>query len=357
MRVVMPVLTYVPDAMGGSETYAKALVAGLEATADIDLTVISSSTSAGALGVASEHVVRAVRGEPTTSGRLVAVARSLAADTTARRLLREADVVHYPFTVPVPLNVSGTPWVQTLLDVQHRDLPQMFTIAERIYRAVSYDAPARRATRVVTLSEFCRGRIESVLGVPAERIDVAHLGVDLARFVAAEGARQSFVLYPASAWPHKNHRRLIEAMSLLRTVRPDLRLVLTGGRRDALGVLPPWVAHQGHVSDEELGVLYRSAACLAFPSLYEGFGLPPLEAMASGCPVAASRSASLPEVCGDAAYLFDAEDVAGMAAAIDAAMRSSRERVLLGLERARQFTWSNCVEKHVRTYRRAMGQR
>ena len=105
-------------------------------------------------------------------------------------------------------------------------------------------------------------------------------------------------------------------MELVRRDAPALRLVLTGGGLESLGDLPSWVDNRGLVSREELLSLYQRAACLAFPSRYEGFGLPPLEAMASGCPVAAAAAGSLPEVCGDAATMFDPDDAADMAQAI-----------------------------------------
>lgn len=350
LRVVMPVLTLVPGAMGGSETYARALVAGLDSRDDVELTVIASRAAAGALGASSEHVVRSVRGGPATVSRLSAIARGALADGTARALMRDADVVHYPFTVPVPLPPRRVPWVATLLDVQHRDLPAMFSVAERGYRALAYDAAARRARRVITISDFCRQRINDQLGVPLERIDVAHLGVDLDRFTFYDGPREPFVLYPATAWPHKNHARLFEAMRQVRKQRPDLRLVLTGGRREALGALPPWVEHQGVVSDDVLVDLYRRAACLAFPSLYEGFGLPPLEAMASGCPVAVADAGSLREICDPAAVLLDATDPRAIGHGIERALDDAPELIARGHGRAQTFAWEGCVAAHLHSY-------
>ncbi|POC80821.1 glycosyl transferase family 1, partial [Vibrio vulnificus] len=102
-------------------------------------------------------------------------------------------------------------------------------------------------------------------------------------------------MYPARGWAHKNHAKLFEAMKILKKSHPDLTLVLTGGGLDELSP-PDNVEVRGLVSFEELKDLYRTAKCMVFPSLYEGFGLPPLEAMASGCPVASSKSGALPEV-------------------------------------------------------------
>ena len=133
--------------------------------------------------------------------------------------------------------------------------------------------------------------------------------------------------------------------------RPDLRLVLTGGALDGLGELPDWVDRRGLVSSDELRRLYRTAALLAFPSLYEGFGLPSLEAMASGCPVAASNAGSIPEVCGDAAELFDPTDIESIALGIVNALARASELTAAGLEQVRKFSWKRCGDVHLAVYR------
>jgi glycosyltransferase involved in cell wall biosynthesis len=297
------------------------------------------------------EVVLPLRTGPSTSERLRAVA---AASLRARRLapgLRDARIVHYPFTIPVPRPGRGQAFVQTLLDVQHLDLPHLFGRAELAFRRRYYEGAARRADVVITISEFARTRMIDLLGIPGERIRVAHLGVDADAYTPHLGAREEFVLYPARGWKHKNHARLIEAMRLVRAERPELRLVLTGGGLDSLGELPDWVEVRGLVSGDELRELYRSAAVLAFPSLYEGFGLPPLEAMASGCPVAATDAGSVPEVCGDAAVLFDAEDPNAIASGILDALARSSELARRGLEQVRAFTWERCRDAHLDVYR------
>ncbi|MEP6817344.1 MAG: glycosyltransferase family 1 protein, partial [Marmoricola sp.] len=281
-------LTLVPGGMGGSEVYARSLARELPRHRDLDVTALVSRAAAGLSGAAREIVAERLAGGGSSMGRLATMARSTVPGADVRRVLGRTDVVHYPLTVPVPRRPRSTPTVQTLLDVQHHDLAELFSVQERAYRALAYDRPARRADVVMTISEFCKARIMETLGVPAERVRVAHLGVDATTFSPYDGPREQFVLYPARGWPHKNHERLIAAVERLRVDRPDLRLVLTGGGASRLGPLPSWVEHRGLVPEVELVELYRRAACLAFPSQYEGFGLPPLEAMASGCPVAAA---------------------------------------------------------------------
>jgi glycosyltransferase involved in cell wall biosynthesis len=148
---------------------------------------------------------------------------------------------------------------------------------------------------------------------------------------------------------HKNHARLYAAFARLRASRPNLRLLLTG--EGDYGSLPAGVEARGRVTADELVGLYRSAAALVFPSVYEGFGMPVLEAMACGCPVACSSSTSLPEVAGGAARLFDPRDVEEIAAAVDDILTDSDPWIARGLARAKLFTWDACAQAHDAVYR------
>jgi glycosyltransferase involved in cell wall biosynthesis len=260
----------------------------------------------------------------------------------------DLDVVHYALTVPIPR--TKAPTVVTLHDIQHRDLPEFFGPARRSFRRIAYDRAARSATVVVVTSEFVRARAIELLELEPERIHVIPLAVDHTLFRPSNEEREPFLLYPARPWPHKNHTRLFEAFAALRETRPRLRLVLTGGDLERLDPLPEGVERWGVVSPAELASLYRRAACLVYPSLYEGFGMPPLEAMASGCPVAASHAGAIPEVCGDAAVLFDPTDAEAIAAGILEVDERREELSERGLARAAAFTWDETARKHEAVY-------
>lgn len=351
-RVALSMLTLVRGGMGGSETYARELISQLGRSERVSAFSLVPQAAAGFSDAVPERVIRGLHGGASTLGRISTLAGATLRSAAIRRQFADADVVHYPFTVAVPAPPKGAGFVQTLFDVQHLDLPELFSGVELAFRRRYYEGVAERADAVITISEFAREQIVHHLSIDPQRVVVAPLGVNAGDFEPWAGERQPFVLYPARGWPHKNHARLIEAMGIVRETFPEFTLVLTGGALDGLGELPEWVDRRGLVSLEQLRGLYRSAAVTAFPSLYEGFGLPPLEAMASGCPVAAADSGSLPEVCGDAAVLFDARSVDSIAAGIMEAIAHGSEKYEAGLAQAASFTWERCADVHLDVYER-----
>jgi len=354
VRVALSMLTLVPGSMGGSETYARALTRTLPDDPHVHAEVFISPSARGFSEAAPERVIEGIRIGRSTPQRLTGIARITLRAGSIRQAMQGFDVVHFPFTLPMPKPPKGSALVQSLLDVQHLELPALFSKAELMFRRRYYEGAARRADAVITISHFAKQRMIELAGLNADRVHVAQLGVDADRLTPNFGARDDFVLYPARPWPHKNHARLFEAMELARRDRPSLRLVLTGGALDSLGSVPEWVDRRGLVSEEELHELYRTASALVFPSLYEGFGLPPLEAMASGCPVAASNAGSIPEVVGAAGVLFDPYDPADIARGIHDAIALSDELSRAGVAHARTFTWERCRQAHVDAYRSAL---
>lgn len=354
LRVAMSMPTLVPGGMGGTETYTRELLAALARRDVVAVHAFVPSTARGTSGDVPETVLPGVGRRTGTVGRVDTLLQAgVVHRTRIRRMLEAADVVHLPFTVNVPAP-RGPGVAVTLHDVQHLDLPHLFSRVDHAYRRVFYEDVSRRADVVVTISEFSRERIVEHLGLADDRVVVAPLGVDTDGFtVAGDQGRENVVLFPARSWPHKNHARLVEAVGRLRADDPDLRLVLTGGALDRLGPLPPWVDVRGLVPLAELRDLMRRARVLAFPSLYEGFGLPPLEAMASGLPVASSNAGALPEVCGDAAVLFDPTDVDAIADGLLRAMADHERLRAAGVQRVREFTWDRSAALHEEAYLRA----
>lgn len=348
MRVALSLLTLVPGEMGGSETYVRGLARGLATQRTVDVIAFVPALAPDAAEGLPMEIVAEYRSATTAAGRLRAMAEASVRPGRLRSRFEQADVVHFPLTVPVP--ATRLPVVITLHDVQHLDLPRLFSRAQRLYRRVAYDRAARRAAAVIVPSEFVRGRAVALLGLDPDRVHVIPHGLDHAVFRPGPEERESFLLYPARAWPHKNHERLLAAFALIRRDRPRLRLVLTGGGTERLAG-PTGVEALGSVPLATLVGLYARAACVVFPSLYEGFGAPPLEAMASGAPVAASSAGSLPEVCGVAAVLFDPRSPEGIAAGVEEALERAEELRQLGIAHAAGFTWESSARAHAEVYR------
>ncbi len=347
MRVGISLLTLVPGVVGGSETYARELVRALGRVGELDYRVF---TPAIVDDIEGERV-RAYRASRTTPGRIVGMTRAAVAPGSLRKELRldELDAIHFPLTVMLP-RVDRPPAAVSLLDIQHVFFPEFFSRAELLYRRFAYGWSLRKARTVIAISQHVKDTLVERMEIEPERVEVVYLGLDHELFRPGDETRQPFLLYPANPWPHKNHARLFQAFERLRRDRPELRLVLTGTGLEKLE-LPDGVGVKGRVPREELAALYRRASALVFPSLYEGFGQPPLEAMACGCPVACSTAGSLPEVCGNAARYFDPTSVDEMVEAVSTVLDDPQPLVERGLQRAALFTWEACARGHDAVYR------
>ena len=349
MRVGISLLTLVPRISGGSETYARELVRALGAVGSHEYRVLLPRIAQDVDGLPSD-VVQEYRASRSMPGRMLAMAGGVVRGRRLRSRLDGLDAVHFPLTVMIP-RVSGLPAATTVLDLQHEFLPQFFSRAERLYRRAEYGSAVRRSALVITISEHAARAVVERLGIAETRVRPIHLGIDHAVFRPGEETRERFLVYPARAWPHKNHGRLFEAFTVLRERHPDLELVLTSYE----GPTPAGARSLGHVPRDELARLYRTAAGLVFPSEYEGFGQPPLEAMACGCPVACSDAGSLPEVCGDAARLFDPTSVDAMVEAVEEILARPADWSARGIERAAHFSWEKTARAHDAVYSELAG--
>lgn len=352
--VGISLLTLVPRISGGSETYARELVRALARVGRLEYHVYAPRIAPDAADGLDASVIRSYRASDTTRGRIIAMAGATAFPSPLRNEIAATrpDLLHFPLTITIPRG-TGLPSVTSVLDVQHEVYPQFFPRTELAYRRFVYRAAATRSELVVTISEHAREAIVERLGVPAERVRVVYLGIDHERLRPGTERREPILLYPANAWPHKNHARLLEAFALIRQEHPELRLVLTGSGLESLPQQES-VEFRGHVPRDELIHLYRTAQALVFPSLYEGFGLPPLEAMACGCPVAASNAAALPEVLDDACLYFDPTGPDDIAATVLDVLTAGETLGRRGIARAERFSWDECARRHDDVYTDAL---
>jgi glycosyltransferase involved in cell wall biosynthesis len=250
------------------------------------------------------------------------------------RAARGLDLLHCTtFRAP---RLPRLPLVVTAHDLGLLRHPDAFPAWHRRSGQIALRAGVRAADAIVAVSAFTSSELTELLGVPAERIRVVPNGVDPIFDAAGPPAEGDYVLAVGTLEPRKNLAAAVEAARLAGV---ELRVA---GERGWGGVdVPGWA---GRPSDAELAALYRGARCLVYPSLYEGFGIPVLEAMACGTPVVTSRGGATEEVAGGAAVLVDAADPEAIAAGIAEAERRRDELVPLGLERARSFTWQHAAD-------------
>src|SRR5437867_12411034 len=259
-----------------------------------------------------------------------------------------ADVLHCP-TYRGPLR-SRVPLVVTVHDLAVLRHPETFNRWTRSYSPRVVPRVLRAARGVIAVSEFTRRELIELLAVPEARIHVVPNAVEDEFTQDGPAELGEYVLAVGTLEPRKNLDRLVEAV---RRIDTELRIVGARGW-GGIEVAGNGVRWLGEVSDAELARLYRGAACVAYPSLYEGFGIPVLEAMACGAPVVTTRGTAMEEVADGAAVLVDAHDPAEIAAGIAQAVADRVQLVAKGLERARLFRWDAVAAATVGVYREAV---
>jgi glycosyltransferase involved in cell wall biosynthesis len=284
------------------------------------------------------------------SGKLIAAARDAAWYPFILPLqARGVDVLHCTtFRAPLRATVPVVVTVHDLAVVRH---PEHFTTWTRWYARTLLLPVLRSATRVLAVSEFTKREVAELAGVPEERIDVAYNAASPDVWTPdGPRAEGDYVLAVGTLEPRKNLPRLIEA-----TAHLGLELWIAGAVGwGGVQVEAPHVRWLGRPSDDELATQLRGALCLAYPSLYEGFGIPVLEAMLCGTPVVTSAGSAMEEVAGGAAELVDPRDVDSIAAGIQRAIARRDELRAAGLERAPRFSWDATAAATVEAYRKAV---
>ncbi len=378
MKICINGLYFTHGIMGGVETYLQGLLSHLPGVChDVDFVLLLGDRYAGGLDIPDPMMVSKIKTfadfDPRRRVNLF-LNVAVNADIHSSQLNRiKADVIHYPFTLLLP-PVSNLPTVLTFHDMQHEFYPAFFSSKERLFRSRTYKTSAERATRLIAISNHVKQCLMEVYGISPNKIDVVYNGYSadcrvidnsdaLLEVRKRYGLDRPFMYYPAATWRHKNHVRLLEALRLLVARNKfDGQLILTGVAKEQNGEvhrkitelgLENHVRVLGYLPYGDLPFIYNIARLLVFPSLFEGFGIPLVEAMACGCPVVAADCTSIPEVLADAGKFFDPTSVEDMAEKIWSVWNDDAEIIAMrqkGLSRSSMFTWENTAKETLNVY-------
>jgi len=287
------------------------------------------------------------------------------------------DVLHSPvFVSPLFLSCFS---VVTIFDTTLFSFPKQHTIIKRLYFTKFIPHTVKKAARIITISESSKKDIVNILKVKPERVIVTYMGVDHKVFYPTSGASQKierkygiaspFILYVGKIEPRKNLASLVKAYHRIRSHYRSWKLVIAGskgwGFQEVFATvaklgLESEVLFTGYVPEEDLPCLYSAAELFVYPSSYEGFGIPLLEAMACGTPVITSNISSLPEVVGDAGILVNPTDIDELAFAIQSVLNSEslqKDMKFKGLKRAKLFTWEETARRTLQVYEEVYRER
>jgi glycosyltransferase involved in cell wall biosynthesis len=369
MRVGVNLIYLRPDGVGGGEVYCRSLVDALSRIDGVEIVLFCGSYATASLLEHDAEVVEVSERRFSQLGRLYdencSIGRTEAID--------EVDVLLSPANIAAPFLPKSVPQVVTIHDLYHEHHPMRFSPVRRWGRRFFVGTSLLRARRAIAVSEFTAADVRETYGAAAPSVEVVHEGVNRKEIPAGDEVERivrrfelpdNFVFYPAVEGWHKNHEVLVEAFEqhLVGDGSVEVELVFCGRRTGEVDGLDralernPHVRHLGYVERREmLGVLSRAQA-LVFPSVFEGFGLPLVEAMACETPIIASRRAAIPEVVRDAGLLLEPHDTVAWAEAIRRIVRDGelrRELVQRGLERVEHFSWERAARQTLEVLREA----
>jgi glycosyltransferase involved in cell wall biosynthesis len=285
-------------------------------------------------------------------------------------LIPQCDLFFSPhYNIPL-LPIRAKKRLVTIHDVYHLAYNQELNLAQKIYSRVVLSLAVRFSDKVITVSNFSCNEIIRFTKSRKDKIEVIYNGVDHEKFNAAEKTDSvkkiinfNYILFVGNVKPHKNIKRLVESFEIVSKEFPELKLAIVGKKENFItGIdglkelldnknLNQKIIFTGYIADEDLPSVYKNSELLVFPSLYEGFGLPPLEAMASGVPVVASSAASIPEVCGNAALYVNPYSIVDIANGILGILKNENlksQMIKKGYKRAELFNWETSAQKHIK---------
>ncbi len=374
MRVAINLLQLPPGRFEGVTTYVKKLIERLPQVGPDDQYYVFHQPGLEIAQQLDTRITTVAFAQPglisKAHRKALSLARIKVPNSQAKKIRdyakrEQIDIIHYPFSsIPVTEQKLGVPAVLSVMDIQHEFFPELFSASDLLARRLAYQSSAESADSIIAISEFTKQTLVDKFKIPADKIHVVYLSGDVsAKPDLSIDLPERFMYFPAADWKHKNHARLFRALAQLKKQGFNGKLVLTGVQSDnqaqlqklmgELG-LEDSIIHLGQISFDQVSGVFQRARMLIYPSLFEGFGIPPLEAMSVGVPVACSDTTSLPEVVGDAAVIFDPTDEKAIAEAIKKVWDDENLRARLinkGRKQAAKFSWSRMAEDTHATYK------
>lgn len=366
MKIAFDSQIFSAQKYGGISRYICEIASRLSKMPGVDVSVVAPMSINAYLERLPKEIVSGFRAPNTANVRLRMLFRAMGLLIGDWMLRAKApDIVHETYFSPYRFGLRRSRRVLTIYDMIPEKFAADFPLAEKMARHKAL--AAKRADHVICISETTRRDVIEILGLPPEKISVIYLGFDL--MGSDHGATElpdlptatPFLLYVGNRGGYKNFHRLLEAYGSSSWLRTNYKLICFGGgefRADELFAMDRLGLNEGQViqlggDDQVLAKLYVAASVFVFPSLYEGFGIPPLEAMAHDCPVVCSDQSSIPEVVGDAGEYFDPSSSESMRAAIELVLQSDEHRKNLierGRARLECFSWDRCAEETLDVY-------
>jgi glycosyltransferase involved in cell wall biosynthesis len=362
-----------PGHVGGSEVYIRELCRRLLDLDDVHLVLFGHPETCRAFESDAPYETVSLGGNQKYS----LLVRLWHENFVMRRLVRKhrIDVLFFPGNYCAPFLLSRVPQVATVHDLQHLALPHLFGWRERAMRSLMFRMTFARSSKIIAISEFTRSDILARYRLRSDKVVAVLEGFDnrgappenvVLSVCKKHDIKRPYFIYPATDNEHKNHSVLLRAMAhnshelcrhadLVFTGQKSKRWLSLEREADRLGVRDN-VNHLGFVSRDDVWGLMGGATALAFPSLFEGFGLPLLEAMVCGTPVVASGEAAMAEVMGDAGVLASARDPKAWSEALQSLLPGGRPRVplvQLGYRNLQRFSWEHCAQQTAAVLRRA----
>lgn len=370
MRIGISLLDFQPGKSGGIETYCRDLIAGLEQTDHRNsYVVLLNLFNKGTLSVKSSNFQIVYVDEKSIKQKILGKLGNRVSNEQLMQQCIQAlglDILHFPLQTIQPYLITlDVKKIISIMDIQQEYYPEFFDKTDLDNRREAYRKSCDAATLIISISDFTKNSLVEKFDINPSKIKTVHLNFDeslLSGGKSHQPVSGKYFYYPAASWPHKNHLKLLRAFKTVQKEYPDYKLVLTGISKQKANEVQDYIQNNfksgsveqlGYVDRSVLAGLYKHAFALVFPSLFEGFGIPVVDAMVCKCPVICADTTSLPEIAGKAALYCDPKSPTDIASKMTKLIEDESLRnklVRFGEKQAQKFTRYKMVANTLRVY-------